>query len=77
MPADDANKEIEGAVLNYVQHGAYPESEDVIAAELRASAFPGVLDGLRLAREQLKVCFPFRIVVYRSLKPRARTRFEA
>lgn len=43
------------AVLEHVQSGAYPESEEVISAELPPSALPEVSKLIAQAREDVKV----------------------
>lgn len=43
------------AVLEHVQSGAYPDSEEVISAELPASALPEVSKLLEQAKEDVKV----------------------
>lgn len=44
------------AVLEHVQSGAYPDSEDVISAELPPSALPDVTKLVEQAQEDVKVC---------------------
>ena len=43
------------AVLEHVQSGAYPESEDLVSAELPPSALPEVSKFIEQARENVKV----------------------
>jgi centromere/kinetochore protein ZW10 len=43
------------SVLDFVTQSAYPDSEDVIASELPASALPEALHSISRAREQAEV----------------------
>lgn len=43
------------AIVHSVEHGAYPESEDVSSAELPSSIFPDLLADLQQARDEVKV----------------------
>lgn len=43
------------AVLEHVQRGAYPESEEIISAELPSSVLPQVTKLIEEAREDVKV----------------------
>jgi len=43
------------AVLDHVQNGAYPESEEIISAELPSSALPEVSKLVEQAQEHVKV----------------------
>lgn len=44
------------AVLEHVQTGAYPETEEVISADLPPSVLPEVSKLIEQAREDVKVC---------------------
>lgn len=55
MPSDGLESELAEAVYSFVQHGAYPDTEDVIAAELPSSALPGTLKLLQNARQEIHV----------------------
>lgn len=48
-------KELVGALVDYVENGAYPNSEDVASATLPRSALPALLDGVRKGQEAVKV----------------------
>ena len=52
------------AVLDHVQDGTYPESEDVISANLPTSALPEVLKLIRQARDDIKVRVWYQIFDY-------------
>ena len=43
------------ALLDHVQNGTFPESEEVVSAELPASALPAVSKLIEQAREDVKV----------------------
>ncbi|KAI9724473.1 MAG: hypothetical protein M1812_000541 [Candelaria pacifica] len=55
MPSTVTDKQLQQAVLQSVQDGAYPDSEAVISAELPSSALPGLLARFKQARERFKV----------------------
>lgn len=57
MPSRITPQQYGQAVLEHVQTGAYPESEEVISAEFPPSALPEVLGLIEQAREDVKVCF--------------------
>ncbi|KAI9790771.1 MAG: hypothetical protein M1833_001767 [Piccolia ochrophora] len=54
MPAAVSDDELGRAVLQAAQDGVYPDSEDVISAELPASAFGLAVELLEKAREEVK-----------------------
>ena len=56
MPSAVSDCHYAQAVLDSVQNGSYPESEEVIAAELPPKAIPSVLKLLAQARNEVKVC---------------------
>lgn len=51
VPADQLGK----AVLNAVQNGTYPDSEEIISANFSPSAFPQALELFNGARDEVKV----------------------
>ena len=55
MPPLVKYQQLAKAVYDHVQSGVYPEGEDVVSAELQASALPDVLKWLEQARSELKV----------------------
>ena len=46
---------LKDAIVHSVEHGSYPESEDVSSAELTASILPALLEDLQKARDEVKV----------------------
>lgn len=56
MPSRITPQQYGQAVLDHVQTGAYPESEEVVSANLPPSALPEVSKLLEQAREDVKVC---------------------
>ncbi len=54
------------AVLEHVQTGSYPESEEVISAELPSSTLPEVSKLIEQAQENVKVC-SLHLARYQSL----------
>lgn len=54
MPSKISEKELGDAILQSVEHGAYPESEDVASAELPPTALPNLLEVIGKAREDVK-----------------------
>ena len=55
MPSHISDHQYGQAVLNSVQSGTYPESEEIIAAEIPSSALPTILKLVDQAREDVKV----------------------
>lgn len=55
MPSRITSQQYGHAVLSHVQTGAYPESEDIVSAELPPSALPEVSKLIAQAREDVKV----------------------
>lgn len=47
--------ELQQAIIRSVEHGAYPESEDISSAELTPSVLPALLTELQKARDEVKV----------------------
>lgn len=56
MPLHISNSQYGHAVLESVQSGSFPVSEEVVASELPSSALPTVLKLVDQAREDVKVC---------------------
>lgn len=56
MPSQTSYRECAQAVLDSLRSGAFPESEEVISAELPPSAVPTVLKLIDEARNDVKVC---------------------
>ena len=56
MPFVALDHQLGQAVLDSVQNASYPESEEVIAAELPPSAIPNTLELLERGRNEVKVC---------------------
>ncbi|KAK5167266.1 hypothetical protein LTR04_000036 [Oleoguttula sp. CCFEE 6159] len=54
MPSTLSAQEPGPAVLQFVEHGAYPEAEGIASAELPAAALPTLLNSLGEARENVK-----------------------
>ncbi|KAG8525488.1 uncharacterized protein KY384_009132 [Bacidia gigantensis] len=54
MPPLDRSRQYAQALLDHVQTGAYPSSEDVVSAELPSSALPVVSKTIDEAREELR-----------------------
>lgn len=55
MPSHISDHQYGQAVLNSVQSGTYPDSEEIIAAEVPPSALPTILKLVDQAREDVKV----------------------
>lgn len=55
MPSNITPRQLGKAVLDHVQDGTYPDSEDIISAEFPPSAIPEALKLVDNAREQIKV----------------------
>ena len=56
MPSRITPQQYGQAVLEHVQTGAYPDSEEVISADFPPSALPEVSKLIQQAREDVKVC---------------------
>lgn len=56
MPSQISDRQYGQAVLNSVQSGTYPESEEIVAAVVPSSALPTILKLVDQAREDVKVC---------------------
>jgi centromere/kinetochore protein ZW10 len=57
MPETIPAGQLGQAVLDYVHDGSYPDTEQIISAELSASAFPTLLGQFDAARQEAKVRF--------------------
>lgn len=65
MSTAKATQDLNSAVLRFVETGKYPESEELIAANIGDAAVPGLLqelDAARKALEVLPVLFPDAVV---------------
>ena len=56
MPSRVTPQQYGQAVLEHVQNGAYPDSEEVVSADFPPSALPEVSKLIEQARENIKVC---------------------
>jgi protein transport protein DSL1/ZW10 len=54
MPPKPPAEVLADAVIRNVEHGIYPDSEDVVSAELPSSALPRLLDTIQKARDEVK-----------------------
>ncbi len=59
MPSRVSDEQLGQAILNSAKDGLYPTSEEVITADVSASALPVALQLLRDAREEVKVGIPY------------------
>jgi hypothetical protein len=48
-------KGIADAILSYVQRGDYPDTEEIVSADVAADALPSLLVRLDTARDEVKV----------------------
>jgi hypothetical protein len=55
MATTASNEELSQAILQQVEYGAYPESENVASAEIPPAALPALLDAVDKAREGVQV----------------------
>ena len=55
MTASVADHDLSTAILNSIREGTFPDSEDVLTAELPATALPSILGEVSDARQQLEV----------------------
>ena len=60
MPSRITPQQYGQALLEHVQTGAYPESEEIVSADFPPSALPQVSKLIEQAREDVKVCFHYR-----------------
>ena len=56
MPSALLHHQYGQALLDSVRDGHYPESEEVIAAELETAAIPTILNHVEQTRNNIKVC---------------------
>ncbi|GAB7357781.1 hypothetical protein MBLNU459_g0429t1 [Dothideomycetes sp. NU459] len=54
MSADESDEGLKQAIIQSVELGAYPESDDVVSAQLPASVLPALLSDLQKTRDQVK-----------------------
>jgi hypothetical protein len=52
-----SEEELVDALVDYVEDGVYPASEDVVSAKLPSSALPALLKGIQKGQEAVKVIF--------------------
>jgi hypothetical protein len=55
MTASVRDHELSAAILSSIREGSFPDSEDVLTAELPATALPTILGEVSDARQQLEV----------------------
>lgn len=55
MTASKADHDFSAAIVSSIKEGGFPDSEDVLTAELPAIALPSILEGVSEARQQLEV----------------------
>jgi protein transport protein DSL1/ZW10 len=55
MSSPPSHEELSQAILQQVQYGAYPESENVASADIPSEALQGLLDAIGKSREGIKV----------------------
>lgn len=55
MPSNSLDQHHGQALLDSIQNGSYPESEEVISADLPSTAIPDILKLLKQAREDVEV----------------------
>ncbi len=55
MPKPFTDDQYGQALFESAQSGAYPESEELVSAELPSSALPGIVKLLEKGREDVKV----------------------
>lgn len=59
MPSHITDHTFGQAIVDSVYNGSYPESEEVVSAELPQSALPTILELIDQAREDVKVDHAF------------------
>lgn len=64
MASSISGEQFGEAILAAVENGAYPENEDIIAAELPSSAFPALLSRLQASRREIEVILYFTLCLY-------------
>lgn len=55
MPPKPSAEELADAVIRNVENGTYPESEEVVTAELSGPAIPKLLENLKQTKDHVKV----------------------
>lgn len=55
MTASNADHDFSAAIISSIKEGSFPDSEDVLTAELPATALPSILEEVSEARQQLEV----------------------
>jgi centromere/kinetochore protein ZW10 len=55
MTASIADYDLSAAIISSIKEGTFPDSEDVLTAELPATALPTLLEEVSEARQQLEV----------------------
>jgi protein transport protein DSL1/ZW10 len=55
MTASIADHDLSAAIISSIKEGTFPDSEDVLTAELPATALPTLLEEVSEARQQLEV----------------------
>lgn len=63
MPPKGSDDPLADAVIQYVEHSTYPDTEDVVSAELPAAAYPKLLASIQQAQSQAEVARPIPIIV--------------
>jgi protein transport protein DSL1/ZW10 len=56
MSAQVSAEKLGDAILQSVEHGAFPQEEDVASASVSADALPKLLEVVGKAKEDTKVC---------------------
>ena len=56
MSTQPSEREISKAVLDFAAEGTYPESENIVAANVPLSALSKELELITQARDQVEVC---------------------
>lgn len=57
MSSQTTTVQLAEAVLDFVKDGRFPDSEDIISAELTPPSFNATIDLIVKAREDVKVCY--------------------
>ena len=55
MTASIADHELSAAIVSSIRDGTFPDSEDVLTAELPTTALPSIVGEVSEARQQLEV----------------------
>jgi hypothetical protein len=67
MPAQASDEQLGNALLQSVEHGAFPQDEQVASAAVPSSALPKLLEVVSQAREDTKVTMQSRLYTKQSL----------